>query len=115
MADRSELADAVVGREGGRFPSSGECLTVAAALKLAALCVAWPDGPPRPFRRGVARISVLALLCRGLLGMLGRTDVVSPGSSSPRFRAMDRRLYSPICLTLALLAAPSALRARCER
>jgi len=115
MADREELANAVVGRERGPFPSTAECLAVAGALKIAALCVAWPDGRPRALRRGVASVSVLVLLCRGALGMLGRTDIISPGSASPRFRRMDRRLYSPICLALAALAAPSAVRARCGR
>jgi hypothetical protein len=115
MASREELSDAVVGRESGPFPSPSQCLAVAGALKVAALCVAWPGGRPRAIRRGVARLSVLALFCRGTLGMLGRTDVLSPGSSSPRFRGLDRRLYSPICLTLALLASPSALKARCGR
>ena len=49
-----------------------------------------------------------ALAVRGLLGLAGRTDIVSPGSSSSRFRELDRRLYSPLCLALAALALPAA-------
>jgi hypothetical protein len=48
------------------------------------------------------------LSVRGVLGVAGRTDLVSPGSSSPRFRALDRKLYSPLYLTIAALAAPAA-------
>jgi hypothetical protein len=45
---------------------------------------------------------------RGLLGLAGRTDVVSPGSSSARFRRLDRRVYSPLCLALAALTLPAS-------
>jgi hypothetical protein len=38
--------------------------------------------------------------------MAGRTDLLAPGSSSERFRSLDRRVYSPICLTLAALSLP---------
>jgi hypothetical protein len=41
---------------------------------------------------------------------VGLTHLISPGSSSPRFHGFDRRLYSPLCLTLAALAAPAARR-----
>ncbi len=95
MASREELSDAVVGRESGPFPSTAQCVAVAGALKVAALCVAWPDGPPRALRRGVARASVLALLCRGTLGMLGRTDLSRPARARRAFGALDRRVYSP--------------------
>jgi hypothetical protein len=40
--------------------------------------------------------------------MAGRTDLVSPGSISPRFRRLDRRYYSPLCLALAMAAGSSA-------
>jgi hypothetical protein len=55
---------------------------------------------------------VCALSVRGVLGISGRTDLVSPGSSSPRFRALDRKVYSPLCVTIAALAAPAAQPAR---
>ena len=47
------------------------------------------------------------LTTRGALGLAGRTDIVSPGSSSERFRQLDRQVYSPLCLTLAALATPA--------
>lgn len=33
--------------------------------------------------------------------------VISRGSESQRFRRLDRRIYSPLCLTLAALALPA--------
>ncbi|HMJ36036.1 MAG TPA: hypothetical protein VK501_19180 [Baekduia sp.] len=43
------------------------------------------------------------------MGLAGRTDLVSPGATSERFRSLDRGYYAPLCLTLAALAAPAAL------
>jgi hypothetical protein len=57
---------------------------------------------------GAGVASVLA--ARGLLGLLGRTDVVSPGSTSERFRRRDRRCYAPFCLALAGISAASTRR-----
>jgi hypothetical protein len=45
------------------------------------------------------------LAVRGTLGLAGMTHVLSPGSTSARFRTLDRRVYSPLCLALAGLAA----------
>jgi hypothetical protein len=61
----------------------------------------------RPTRRRGGR-RLCSLLVRGVLGLARRTDLVSPGLSSPRFRALDRKVYSPLCLTIAALAAPVA-------
>ena len=47
---------------------------------------------------------------RGALGLAGRTDVLSPGSVSDNFRRLDRRVYSPLCLTLAALSLPAVIR-----
>lgn len=106
LADRDALADAVVGR--AEVPPAGACWAVACALGGAAALVAGrPQGLPRLRRAGAAGV-VLVLTGRGLLGFAGRTDAVSPGSSSPRFRELDRRIYSPLCLALAALALPSA-------
>jgi hypothetical protein len=109
LRDRAALADAVIGR--ADVPPPAACWAVAAALGTAATVVA---GRPRrlPRLRRVATAGVTVTLAgRGLLGLAGKTDVVSPGSSSPRFRELDRRIYSPLCLALALLALPAA-RAR---
>jgi hypothetical protein len=106
LADRDALADAVIGR--ADVPPSGACWAVAGALGAAA---AFVDGRPRALphlRRAGAAGVVLVLTGRGLLGLAGRTDVVSPGSSSARFRELDRRRYSPLCLALAALALPAA-------
>ena len=46
------------------------------------------------------------LATRGAFGMAGRTDLLASGASSERFRSMDRRVYSPVCLTLAALSLP---------
>jgi uncharacterized protein DUF3995 len=109
LRDRAALADAVVGR--ADVPPPAACWAVAGALGAAAALVAGrPRRLPRLRRVGAAGVSV-TLAGRGLLGLAGKTDAVSPGSSSPRFRELDRRLYSPLCLALALLALP-AVRSR---
>jgi hypothetical protein len=41
-----------------------------------------------------------------IAGLAGRTDLLSPGSDSERFRDLDRRFYSPLCLALAAAAVP---------
>jgi len=109
LADRSELADAVVGRAGGGVPPPSACVAVAGALTIAsALIGGRPAVDPR-LRRAGARATVAVLGVRGSLGLLGRTDILSPGSASPRFRRLDRRIYSPLCLALAALALPAGL------
>lgn len=111
LGDRAELADAVIGRRGGAVPSPAACLAVAGALTTAAGLVGGrPRSAPRLRRLGVRAVAG-TLLTRGGLGVVGRTDLLSPGSSSARFRALDRRLYSPLCLALAALTLP-AVRAR---
>jgi hypothetical protein len=106
LADRAALADAVAGRR--RFPSTGACLVVAGLLATAAgLVGARPRRLPRARRAGAAGVTA-ALTVRGALGLAGRTDLVSPGATSARFRSLDRRVYSPCCLTLAVLSAPAA-------
>ena len=95
----ADLADAVVGSRA--VPSPAACRTVAAALFVASALVAdLPIGPRRA--RTAGRVGVATVLAtRGFVGMSGRTDVLSPGSSSPKFRRRDRRYYSPLCLALA--------------
>ncbi len=108
LSDRAALADVVVGS--GEVPPPAMCHAVAGALVGAAALVAdipvgWP-GLRRLGRRTVATV----LAGRALLGFVARTDLVSPASTSPGFRRMDRRLYSPLCLTLAVGAATAAER-----
>jgi hypothetical protein len=53
-----------------------------------------------------------ALGGRGLIGLLGRTDLVAPGPVSDRFLVWDRRLYTPLCLALCAGATRAAIRRR---
>jgi hypothetical protein len=53
--------------------------------------------------RPIGRQTVAAVLAvRGVAGLCGRTDLLSPGSASTKFRSLDRTFYSPICLALAV-------------
>lgn len=105
--DRAALNDAVIGRDA--TPSAPACYAVAGALTLASVLV---SGEPvrLPLRRvGTAGV-VVVLTARGVLGLAGRTDWAVPGSVSPRFRRLDRRVYAPLCLTLAALSATTLRR-----
>ncbi len=112
LSSREALNDKVAGRTSGAPPSSSACLAVAALLTTAA---AFVDGHPRG-RPWLARLGaggvVATLALRGGLGLAGRTDLISPGSTSATFRSRDRRVYAPICLTLAALALPATLPRR---
>ncbi|WP_406279494.1 DUF3995 domain-containing protein [Embleya sp. NBC_00896] len=110
LPDRDALSDAVVGQP--MTPGPAACFAVAGALGSAALLVAgrprrWP-ALARLGARGVAGVFAV----RGLAGLAGRTDLLSPGSSSERFRRLDRLAYSPLCLVLAASSAVAARRAR---
>ena len=108
LPDRAALADAAVGT--ADVPPPAACFAVAAALGLAAALV---DGRPRrrPLLRRVGAGGVVAVLAsRGVVGLVGSTGLVSPGSSSPRYRRLNRRYYSPLCLSLAALASPAVRR-----
>ena len=106
--DRAALADAVIGRS--EVPPPAACHAVAAALLAASgLAADLPLGPAG--LRRVGRAGVVAVLAvRGGLGLLGRTDLVSPGSVSPGFRRLDRRVYGPLCAALALGVATAVPR-----
>jgi len=107
FADLEAAADQVTGRPGRALPSAAACMGVAGLLGLAGLLVlGHPQRHPAVSTAG-ARGVVLAFSARGVLGMTGRTDLVSPGSSSEAFRQRDRRVYAPVCLTLALLSLPA--------
>ena len=90
-----------------REPASpAACFGVAGLLGVAAGLVAGrPRRVPRLSRLG-ARTVTAVLATRGAFGMAGRTDMLASGASSERFRNMDRRVYSPVCLTLAALSLP---------
>jgi hypothetical protein len=105
-----DLADRVAGRPDRPPPGPGACLAVAGLLFTAAALV---DGHPRSLpslsRAGATGV-VATLALRGGLGLAGRTDLVSPGSTSAAFRRRDRRCYAPLCLALAALSAPAVRR-----
>lgn len=107
LPDRESLADEVAGRPDSPPPSATACLVVAGLLTTAATLVAGrPRSAPGLSRLGAAGV-VATLATRGGFGMAGRTDMLVPGSASERFRARDRRIYSPLCLALAALSLPA--------
>jgi len=106
--DRDGLNGAVIGRRA--TPSPTACFAVAAALTVAAALVADAPRLPRHLQRvGVSGVAVV-LATRAALGFAGRTDLASPGSVSTRFRRLDRRVYSPLCVALAAGAITSRRR-----
>lgn len=107
MSDRTDLVDAVLGAQGSQSIDGAACYAVAAALGTAAVIVAgWPKQLDTPRRAAVVAIAT-ALAARGVLGLTGNTRLVSPNSTGTRFQRLDRRIYSPLCLTLAGLTAMS--------
>jgi hypothetical protein len=112
LSTREALSDQVAGTTSRKPPSTSACLAVAATLAAAAALV---EGHPRS-RPALARLGsgavVAVLTLRGGLGMAGRTDLISPGSTSVAFRSRDRRIYSPLCLTLAALSLPATVSRR---
>jgi hypothetical protein len=104
--DRGQLADAVIGR--ASVPSSAACLSVASLLAVATAFVLHLMPIPKPFRNVALATIAAVLLLRSAAGFSEKTSLLSTGSDSERFRRLDRRLYSPLCLLLAI----GALRAR---
>ncbi len=100
-----ELADLVVGRR--PMPGRAACAAVAAALAVAAGATATATGG-RPGRltdhsRTMATVVSASLLVRGVGGMAA--DLTGMGDATPTFRRWNRRLYSPLCVSLAILVA----------
>jgi hypothetical protein len=97
--DRATLADSVIGDS--NMPGSVACHSVAGSLFIASALTADVPWAPRRVRR-IGRMVVSAVLTgRGLVGLGGRTYLISPASTSPRFRRLDRAIYSPLCLAIA--------------
>jgi hypothetical protein len=110
LPDRDALADAVIGA--AEVPPPAACFAVSGALAAAgALVAGWPGRRPASRRLGTS-VVVGVLAGRGVLGLSGRTWLVSPASTSARFARLDRRVYSPLCLGLAGLSALSLLPRR---
>ncbi len=47
---------------------------------------------------------------RGVLGIASSSGLLPIGTPSERFRSLNLRLYSPLCLALAALSLPAATR-----
>jgi hypothetical protein len=105
FASRDRLNDAVIGRNA--TPSPGACYGVAGLLTAAAGLVAGLPAPRSGLRRAGVCTVALTLGTRAALGFAGKTELVSPGSVSPTFLRMDRRVLSPLCAALAIGAAAS--------
>jgi len=105
FSDRDQLNDTVIGR--AATPSPAACYGVAGLLAASGALVAGLPARDNWVRRaGVCTVAAV-LGTRAALGFAGKTELVSPGSSSPRFLRMDRRVLSPLCLALAIGAASS--------
>ena len=105
---REQLNDTVIGRQA--TPSPAACYGVAGLLATASALVAGLPAPTSKVRRAGVCTVAATLGARAALGFSGKTDLVSPGSVSPRFRQMDTRLFSPLCAMLAIGAARSLRR-----
>ena len=104
-AGPSELADLVVGRR--PMPNPAACATVAAALAGAAGATACTT-VGRPSRltdlsHRTAMVVSASLLVRGVGGIAA--DLAGVVDATPAFRRWNRRLYNPLCVTLAFLVA----------
>lgn len=99
LSDRDEFARVVMGR--GGFPSAAASLSVATLLAGAACSVARPRGG---LRRGAAVVTAAGLALRGIVGLGGHRWAKS---RMPEFADADLRVFSPICLTLAIVVIGS--------
>jgi hypothetical protein len=105
FATLDELHDAVIGRP--VQPSPASCYAVAGLLATAAAATAGAPTRGSRLRKLTVVGAATVLATRAGFGLSGRTDALVPGSASPRFRRLDRRVYSPLCLALAAGAAMS--------
>ncbi len=97
---REALAESVVGTRD--VPAPGACYAVAGCLLLGAGLVRDAPTLPAEIRRTGLLGMTTVLAFRAALGWAGRTDLVSPGSTSSPFRRLDRRIYAPLCAMLAV-------------
>src|SRR5579863_5041914 len=104
--NRAALADAVTGAT--EVPAPRACLAVSGTLGAAGVLTAgWPARYPGLRRAGIGAVAAV-LAGRGAPGLAGQTRLVSPASVSERLTRPGRRIYSPLCLTLAAMSALSA-------
>ena len=105
FATLDEMHDAVIGRP--VQPSPASCYAVAGLLATAAAATAGFPNRRSRLRKLAAGGTAAVLATRAGFGLSGRTDALVPGSASPRFRRLDGRVYSPLCLALAAGAVMS--------
>ena len=91
------------------MPGPTACATVAAALAVAAGATACAASG-RPGRlthhsRTMASVVSASLLVRGVGGIAA--DLAGKVDATPAFRRWNRRLYNPLCVTLAILVTVS--------
>ena len=98
--DSHQLADAVIGRRS--VPPPRACFAVASLLMAGSALVLNLLPTPRWFRSLALASMASVLLIRSAAGFSANTSVLSKGSDSKRFRRLDRQLYSPLCLLLAI-------------
>ncbi|MER6395007.1 DUF3995 domain-containing protein [Kitasatospora sp. NPDC001603] len=103
---RQEFADTVIGTGEG-VPPAAACLAVAGLLGTAAYLVgaeagALPAVGPRGVRRAGVRTVAGVLLARGAAGPLVFGVL---NERTERFRRLNARYYSPLCLALGAGAA----------
>jgi hypothetical protein len=104
---RDRLHDAVLGAPTNR-PSALACYTVAAALTLSSATVLRAASRRDRASRPLARVVAFTLATRGTIGLLGQTHRYMPGPTSQTFRRLDRSVYSPLCLALAVGAVSAS-------
>lgn len=108
-AARTDLADTVAGSD--VVPGPAACFAVAGALFGAAGVVLGAARTGAPLPRAGAAVVVTAFAGRAVLGFTGATALVAPGgTTSARFRRLDRRVYAPLCAAIALASLPAAVR-----
>lgn len=91
------LADAVVGAQAApaRLPTA----VVAVGLLTSAAVVSGAVGGTRLGRGAAAALSA-AFVARAALGGQGAARMITSAAPSPRFQALDRRLYRPLCAAI---------------
>ena len=111
---RTDLADVVAGSD--VVPGPAACFAVAGALLCAAGVVAGAARTGAPVLRAGAGVVTAAFAARAVMGITGATAFLAPGgTTTERFRRLDRRVYSPLCAAIALASLPAAASAGAPR
>lgn len=94
------------------MPSTAACATVAAALAVAAgatsVATSGRSGRLAHHSHLIATVASVSLLVRGAGGVVA--DLTGMVDATPEFQRWNRRLYNPLCVTLAILVAIASRR-----